>query len=331
MANKPKSRTAEYRAIQRLLAQYTVAYEAGEYGKARQIAITAKQKYDVDLNKTSLVRNTRPYNFLFDNSSYDFLVNPNDINEQKTFVTDTSAGSINEIGVTTGGTGYRTCDLVYFNNTGTSGNQAKGRVRLVEGKSINQISIANTTFSNVEFVPETNTKRYVGYTTIPHNLYTREFAIISGLSTNGIANNVTQRVGIITERFKLFGEVAGISTTGIVTFFNIDGQVDTIKENDVLGIGTEKVKVLNVDNDLTRIRVIREYDSTVGSSHTSNSLISQNPRSLYFTPIGKNKSSNFRFNKELYFNPKESVALGNVSGVGIGSTLFFSNPGTGIS
>ena len=114
------------------------------------------------------------------------------------------------------------------------------------------------------------------------------------MSTNGIVNNTTQRVGIITERFKLFEQVAGISTTGIVTFFNIDGQVDTIKENDILGIGTEKVKVLNVDNDLTRIRVIRGYDSTVGASHTSNSLISQNPRSLYFTPIGKNKSSNFR-------------------------------------
>ncbi len=285
----------------------------------------------IDLNKTDLVRNTRPYNFLFDNSSYDFLVDPSSINEQKTFVNNVSSGSIDEVGVTTGGSEYKTGDFVLFYNRGTGGNQARGRVRLVEGKTINQISIANTTFSNVEFVPETNTRRYVGYTTIPHNLYTREFAIISGLSTNGIVNNTTQRVGIITERFKLFEQVAGISTTGIVTFFNIDGQVDTIKENDILGIGTEKVKVLNVDNDLTRIRVIRGYDSTVGSSHTSNSLISQNPRSLYFTPIGKNKSSNFRLNKELYFNPKESVALGNVSGVGIGSTLFFSNPGTGIS
>ena len=35
------------------------------------------------------------------------------------------------------------------------------------------------------------------------------------MSTNGIVNNTTQRVGIITERFKLFEQVAGISTTGI--------------------------------------------------------------------------------------------------------------------
>ena len=49
MAGKPKSRTGEYRAIQRLLAKYIVAYEAGEYEKARQLAITAKKKYDVDL------------------------------------------------------------------------------------------------------------------------------------------------------------------------------------------------------------------------------------------------------------------------------------------
>ena len=131
----------------------------------------------------------------------------------------------------------------------------------------------------------------------------------------------------------MFEEVSGISTTGIVTFFNISGDVnsDTIKENDILGIGTEKIKVLNLDKELSRIRVIRQYDSTVGSSHTANSLISQKPRSFIFTPIEGSQNSNFRINKELYFNPKESVALGNISGVGIGSTLFFSNPGAGIS
>ncbi len=49
MASNQKSRTSEYRAVQRLLSQYAAAYESGEYEKARQIAIDAKQKYDVDL------------------------------------------------------------------------------------------------------------------------------------------------------------------------------------------------------------------------------------------------------------------------------------------
>ena len=295
-------------------------------------SITSNQD-DIDLNKTDLVRNTRPYNFLFDNSSYDSLVNPNAINLQKTYVTDVSGGSVDDVGISTGGTGYRTTDYIEFNNEGTSGSRAKARVKLVGGKTINQISIARTTFSSVEFIPHKNTHTYVGYTTIPHNMYEQEFAVISGLSTNGIGNNNIQSVGIRTETFKLFEEVAGISTTGIVTFFNISGNVnsDYIKENDVLGIGTECVKVLNLDEELSRIRVIREWNSTTGSAHTANSLISQKPRSLYFIPPVRNDNANFRLNKELYFNPKESVALGNVSGVGIGSTLFFSSPGAGIS
>ncbi len=307
----------------------TFKYKPIEYN----FSLTSNQDH-IDLNKTDLVRNTIPYNFLFDNSSYEFLINPNEINEQKTFVTDVSSGSVKSVGVTTGGSGYRSGDFVQFDLEGSNETRtAKGRVYSVDGKRISQISVANTTFSNIEFLPSKNSKRYVGYTTIPHNLYENEFLTITGLSTNGLRNNRVQNVGIITHTFKLFEEVSGISTTGIVTFFNISGDVnsDTIKENDILGIGTEKIKVLNLDKELSRIRVIRQYDSTVGSSHTANSLISQKPRSFIFTPIEGSQNSNFRINKELYFNPKESVALGNISGVGIGSTLFFSNPGAGIS
>jgi hypothetical protein len=288
---------------------------------------------NTDLNKTNLVRNTDNYNFLFNKTKYDFLINPSNINEQKTYVTETSAGSLSNIGVSTGGYNYRIGDYVVFDNEGSSGYGAHATVGSIQGKTINQISVANTVFSNVEFIPDEFTSKFVGYTTIPHNLYQNEFVVISGLNTNGLSNNYIQPVGIRTEQFKLFGDVAGISTTGIVTFFNVIGNLEPnfIRENDILGIGTEKIKVLNVDKEDSRIRIIRQYDSTIGSSHTSFSLISQNPRRLHFSPLDPQNKSDYTLNRELYFNPKESVSLGNVSGVGIGSTLFFSNPGTGIS
>jgi hypothetical protein len=288
---------------------------------------------NVDLNNTNLVRNTDSYNFLFNKTKYDFLIDPSDINEQKTFVTEISAGSISNIGVSTGGYDYRIGDYVVFDNEGSSGYGAHATVKSIQGKTINQINVANTLFENVEFIPDQNTSRFVGYTTSPHNLYQNEYLVISGLNTNGLNNDYIQPVGIKTEQFKLLGDVAGVSTTGIVTFFNIMGNLDPsfIKENDVLGIGTEKIKVLNVDEDSSRIRIIRQYDSTIGSSHTSYSLLSQKPRRLYFSPPNPNDKSDYGLNRELYFNPKESVSLGNVSGVGIGSTLFFSNPGVGIS
>ena len=37
----------------------------------------------------------------------------------------------------------------------------------------------------------------------------------------------------------------------------------------------------------------------------------------------------YRTNKQIYFDPSETVGLGSTAGVGIGSTIFFSNPGAG--
>ena len=43
--------------------------------------------------------------------------------------------------------------------------------------------------------------------------------------------------------------VDAVSVTGIVTFLNVAGNLSNsrIRSNDIIGIGTEKVKVLNVD------------------------------------------------------------------------------------
>ena len=36
-------------------------------------------------------------------------------------------------------------------------------------------------------------------------------------------------------------------------------------------------------------------------------------------------------NKQIYFDPRETLGIGTLSGVGIGSTIFFSNPGAGLT
>ncbi len=285
----------------------------------------------VDLNKTKFVRNTSPYNFLLKDSAYDFLVDPSDIRKQRTYVKSTTAGNIGAVGIITGGTGYKVDDEIVFEDAGSSGYGAKSKVTYVKGRTISNISIANTEFSNVEFIQNTSTQ-YTGYTTIPHNFHHRESIYLSGLSTTGINNNRVINVGVRTSSFKLFTEVGTSAATGIITYFNLNGYVryPYIRSNDVLGIGTEKVKVLNVDSFNQRIRVIREHESTTGTAHTATTPINQNPRSFTFYSNSKIQKSTI-INDELYFNPVESVGLGTISGVGIGSTLVFSNPGTGIS
>ena len=93
------------------------------------------------------------------------------------------------VGINTGGSQYKVNDEIVFDDANSSGYRAKASVNLIEGKIINQISVANTEFSNVEFILGPSASQFVGYTTIPHNFHNAETVYISGLSTTGIKNN----------------------------------------------------------------------------------------------------------------------------------------------
>ena len=47
--------------------------------------------------------------------------------------------------------------------------------------------------------------------------------------------------------------------------------------------------------------------------------------------VGYKTDYNYRLNEQVYFNPVETVGLGTTAGVGIGTTISFSNPGAGIT
>jgi hypothetical protein len=67
-----------------------------------------------------------------------------------------------------------------------------------------------------------------------------------------------------------------------VTYFSVGGNLNSsyIRENDVFTIGTEKVKILNIDAQSSRIRVLRSTSGSVGSAHTATEVLYENPRKL---------------------------------------------------
>ena len=142
-------------------------------------------------------------------------------------------------------------------------------------------------------------------------------------------------VGLSTSTLSLVGlgtTSAGIGSdgvTGIVTFINVGGDLTNTVPNDVLSIGTEQVKVLNVDREQSRLRILRSLNN-VSTSHAHGSLLSENDRQ-FSIKSNENIKEILRRNKEFYFNPSDSVAIGSTSGVGIGTTLTFSNPGAGVT
>ena len=295
----------------------------------------ASNQNDTDLNQTNWKRNINPFNLIDDDITYDYLPIPNDLN-QTVDVKATSPGSVDSLGISTGGTNYKVNDKVVFDNTGTRGYGASARVSRILGKSVTNVSVATSTIDGVEIYPSSNKGDYIIFSDNPHNFVNGDVIKLSGLSTTSSKIEGIYPVGISSNILKLAGVgttssgIGSIGETGIATYFNVQGNLNfpNVRENDILEIGTERVKVLNVDSKLSRIKVLRAINGTVGSSHTVSTLLYEDPRKLT-VKVGFNTTYDYKLNKQIYFDPAESVGVGSTSGIGIGYTVFTGNTGAG--
>ena len=290
----------------------------------------------IDLNKTNWARNTYFYNLVNENASYDYITTPNDLN-QTVDVKFASAGKVESIGIITGGQNYVIGDFVLFDNTNSQGINASASVSQIKGKEVSSISVATSSIFNTEIYPSNNKGEYIIFTNEPHNFSNNDIISISGLNTTSSQLEGTYNIKVSPNTLTLLGSgttlgIASTSVTGIVTYINVGGNLDypNIRENDILSLEDEKLKVLNVDKLNSRIRVIRAHENTVGSAHSLSVALTENTRKLKINSKSNNSYSS-RINKEIYFNPRESIGLGTVTGVGIGTTISFSNPGAGIT
>ena len=291
----------------------------------------ASNQDDIDLNQTKWSRNITPYNLTENGISYSYLELPNSLN-QTLNIKYTSPGYVENIEIVSGGSSYRVGDKLVFNNEQTQGYNASAEVERVSGKSVNSISVASTTIFNVEFYPSGNQGTFLAFAQDPHNFINSDFTNLSGFNTTSSLIEGFYRVGVVTNTVALTSGVGNTSVTGIVTYFSVAGNLNypNIRENDILSIGTEQVKVLNVDQKSSRIRVLREVNATVGSSHSSTDFLYEIPKKLTIN-TGIKTQYEYKVNREIYFNPIDSIGLGTISGVGIGTTIVFSNPGVGIT
>ena len=278
------------------------------------------------------LRNTSPYNLTNQNSFYDYLIDPNKIKEQNTRINFTAKSGITTIGISSGGDNYQVSDIISFNNEGTDGSGAYAEVSRISGKYVTNVSVSNNEVSNIEFTSYNSTGQYIGFSTVPHNFDNFDIVSLGGLSTSLFDQGDFYSIGVRSDTFVLRDNVGVVSATGIVTYFNVFGSLTYpfIRENDVFQINSEKVKILNIDRDNSRIRVLRSYSGTSGQSHKASDILYEDSRKFTFDS-GIQTSYNFNLNKTLYFNPIESLGLGTSYGVGIGTTISFSNPGVGIT
>ena len=303
------------------------------YSKPSQFNYLKSSNHDdFDVQENGWIRNTRYYNLDKDESSYSFIERPYKLqNNQVSKVTYASPGGIDYVGILTGGTNYKVNDSLVFNNTGTRGFGADVKVSKVGGKSVSSISCATTTVNSVEVFPTQKSGEYAFYVDAPHGYKNTDLVTISGVSTTASKLSGNYNVGISTATLVLRSGVGTTGATGIVTYFSVYGTgLDNVNINDVYLIESEKVKILNIDEVSSRIRVLREVQGTSGAAHTATTVFYEDPRK-FTAVVGYKTSFDFRLNKEIYFNPADTVAIGTESGVGIGTTIVFSNPGSGIT
>ena len=282
-------------------------------------------------------RNTQPYNLIDEELNYKYLSIPNNL-LQTVDINGVFPGTVDGIGIQTGGQFYRVGDKAVFDNTNTLGLGAAAKVSHLDGKFVSNVSVASSVITGVEIYPSDADGEYEIVSPNPHNFYNTELVKISGLSTTSSKIGGVYNVGVSTNTWSLTGVgdttigVDAVSVTGIVTFLNVAGNLSNsrIRSNDIIGIGAEKVKVLNIEPLYSRIRVLREIDGTVGVSHTVTTVLYEQPR-RFTVNAGFNTTYDFKVNKEVYFNPTHTVGLGTLTGVGVGTVIGLNNPGAGIT
>ena len=297
-------------------------YVVGNSYKSKPIEFnfrTNSNQDDIDINQTNWKRNITAYNI----SSYEYLLNPNEVKQQNSRIVNVSSGSISSVKIENGGDGYKIGDQISFGDK--TGFGAKAKVKSLKGKEVTQISYEVKTLENVVFYPYENS--FIGFTTVPHEYFNNDIVTFTGNSEYEKSGNISFN----NNKLILTVGVGSVGYTGIVTYFNVFGNLDfpNIRVNDIYQIGSEQIKILNIDKQASRVRVVRNQNETTGITSYSPGFALTERSKKFELNFGISTSYNFDFGQELYFNPVESVGLGTISGVGIVSTIYFSNSGVG--
>ena len=295
---------------------------------------------EFDLVGANLSRNVTPYNLTSKTQDYPYVLNPNKIQDHDSEIESIVNGNIENINIVSGGIGYKVGDRVIFDNDSTSGYGAAAKVLKVNGVTVNGISVDSTQITNIEFGQSGETGTLIGFSTQPHNFKNNDEVSISGLSTSNTGLQRFFSIGVPQNSLVLRSGIGTSGVTGIVTFISVSGTLSypDIVVNDIYTIENEKIKVIAIDETGSRLRIERQYAGTIGAAHTASTFAYEDSRK-FFVNVGYSQNLDLAPNKEIYFNPVESIAVSGVgatdlvSVVGIATTtkttVTFTNPGTG--
>ena len=263
-----------------------------------------------DFNKKTIARNTFPYKVADKFADNDFIVESNELVDQISFVDSISKGVVDSFDIIESGSGYKIGENASFDNTGTNGGGLTASIKSLTGKNLLDINTNVENWQNVVFTWN-SPNQVSGYISTSHSLKEKDNIIVSGLSTtiSGLTRN--HQIGITTSvafLYKDLGNSEG-ATVGVVTDIYVSTIPSFVSVGSSIGIGTEKLKILNIFDDRNILRVTRGES---GVAHTLSTQV--NYLSNYFSIPVKTSYFESRVNDIVYFNPNESIGVGTIVG-----------------
>ena len=273
-----------------------------------------------DFNSSDLVRNTFPYKVTSEFADNDFIIESDELLPQLTKVTSVSQGKVDSLNVIKSGDNYKVGDNITFDNSGTDGSGVSASVSKLDGKSILNIDTSYESLSNVTFIWKDQNTISV-HVPNTHQLVSGNNLEVSGLSTDissldGLPLSGSKLVsGVTTESTVLYKQLASNATAGVVTDIYVY-KTNAISVGSSIGIGTEKLLVLNKFDDRNILRVQR---GVTGTAHTLSSKVSLIPS--FFDINFKTNSFTSKVNDIVYFNPRQSIGIADTVGISTAITV----------
>jgi len=272
-----------------------------------------------DFKNSNLLRNTFPYRVSEKNSNYDFIIQSNDIIDQTIEVLSATSGPIESLVVENSGIDYKVGDVINFDETNTSGSGLNVNVSSIKGKDITELNTSSSSYPNSIFTWESSEKVRVSILPI-QNLSNNDYVLVSGFSTNLSELNGFHKIEV--PEYSQGRCLSTINSSGITTEIYVSpiSISNVLSLGSSIGIGTETLKVIGIFENQDIIRVRRGSPGTI---HNVGSAVSFFPDSFLISKSVDNFESSL--NDRVFFNPKESVGISTINGVGYSTSFVFGN------
>ena len=264
---------------------------------------------DFDFNKNDLLRNTFPYKVADENANNDFIVETNEIEDQKVEFESISSGSITGFDILNRGSGFKVGDTLNFDNTGTEGDGLLAKVSSLEGVGISSVTTSITKFNNA--VLEWSEDSITVSISPNHNFSRDEIVVLSGLSTDISKLNDSFKIGVTSFTSTNISSISGSPIAGFTTEIYVSSIPSIVSAGSSIGIGTETLKILNIYKNINVLTVQRDNVS-FGTTHPLGTVFNYIPDS--FTIDKKVPYFESSKNQKVFFNPSQTIGIGTEDG-----------------